>query len=320
MLSKTTTTLFTLIIFCAFSCSSLFDHSRVRYIASKDDVRAFPNQVVWYMGSFDPPARGHLAIVDELLRRSDGDVYLTINHNTAKNFNASIRERVDMLSLAYENEPRVRILREPIEGRRELVVELNRRHERNVLLAVGEDVLEQNYKILGSLDDFSIVSFFRAGQESDFKPSGKAKVFFEKLEGNGSMSSTLVRNRILENKSLSKYLTPEIERYIRERNLYKKSNYNQHALLLTFLNRVSRNFPLIDLSNAQSFTFKETQSRGGQIDAMIRWMLRESNIPDNEHRFYIEVLELAMGERPLPLSFSSKQKPTCKKLIMTMIN
>lgn len=308
-----------LVILLINSCSSFNNVSLAKRLPGNQE-QFFSGDVAWYSGSFDPPTRNHLAIVNEILRRTDGPIYLTVNHNTAKNFNASIRERVDMLTLAYADEPRIHILREPVEGRRFLVPELYRRHNKKVILVVGEDVLEQNYEALGDLNNLSFISFFRAGQESDYRPNGTSKVYFEELEGNGKMSSTLVRERIKNSESLSSFLIPEIEKYIKYRNLYKLPDYNQNQLFTDFLKKVRLHYPEVDLSNAKEFAFKETQSKGGQIDAMIRWILREGHIPKFHHKSYIESLESMMKLDPLPLSFSSSQKLTCKRLLMTIIN
>ncbi|MDC1174293.1 hypothetical protein OAT67_02785, partial [Bacteriovoracaceae bacterium] len=281
-------------------------HDNFREISSSKNL--FSDDVVWYSGSFDPPTIGHIKIAEEVASRTTGPVYISINHNTGKNFNASIRERIEMLSTAFKDNPRVHIIREPSEGRRAFVEEVSRRHNRKVVLAVGEDVLKKNYEMLGDMKDLDFLSFERPGQESDYIPSNVSRVFSDQLDGIEGISSTVVRNAIRDDLPLDGLLTDEVKGYIRSNNLYRNNSYNQSSLLETFETIVRNHLPHLNIETVVNFEFKDIQSKGGQIDAMIRWIIENTEVPDKYKGFYTVFLESLMGERLLPLSVASGLK------------
>ena len=104
------------------------------------------HRIGYYIGSFDPPTLAHRAAVLEAMRHFGlTKVYITVNHNTAKDFNASIAERIHMLQLLFADQgDRVIILREPLEGRREFARYILERHPEAHLLGIfGEDTFEK---------------------------------------------------------------------------------------------------------------------------------------------------------------------------------
>jgi nicotinic acid mononucleotide adenylyltransferase len=270
--------------------------------------KQFGTNVAWYIGSFDPPTIGHITIAKDIASRTDGPLYITVNHNTGKNYNASIRERIEMLQLAFRDSPNVHIIREPIEGREKFVKEITQRHRTNLVIAVGEDVLEKNYELLGDLSEVSFLSYQRTSLASSYTPNGTSKVFYDKIDGIENISSSEVRKKISQDESLAKVLIPEIESYIIDNDLYKWQEFNKQEYFNDFKNFIKVKFPEIDLSSVANLDFKDTHSKGGQLDAMIRWLLLNGKIPRNRHGFYITQIEMLFNQSPLPLKIRKNKR------------
>ncbi len=284
---------FNLLIFC------------ILFVSAQGSIT--DSDVMWYSGSFDPPTLGHVEIIRDIAKKSNGPIYLTVNHNTGKNFNASVRERIKMLKEVFKDHENIHILREPIEGRRAFVNKLSQLHDAKVVMAVGEDVIEKNYKLLGDLENLSFLLYDRPGQETTFVPNGVSPIINEKQPVVG-LSSTAVRDLIIKGESPSHLLTPEVDSYIKQHKLYQSLELDKERMLQAFKILIQNNFPSIDQNTFERFDFKGTQSLGGQKDALIRWFLKNANIPDDKKGKYISFLESKLGEKFEPISFVSKEK------------
>ena len=61
-----------------------------------------------FPGSFDPVTRGHVDIVDRGLALFD-EVIVALGENSQKKYMFSIEERLEMLRLAFQDKPRVKV-------------------------------------------------------------------------------------------------------------------------------------------------------------------------------------------------------------------
>ncbi len=194
-------------------------------------------KIVIYGGAFNPPHLGHAAVLDLLLQNFPCDeVWIMPSASRRdKQIAVSGQDRKNMIEALLRSgfsgvkTPIVlsdfEISRDKPTVTYETKAELERLHpEYEFHFLVGSDsVAEIEEKWVRGRDLFSEAKFVIVGRPK-FKISEKLpnhSSVIGSLPESLDMSSTLVRDRICRGESVSRYLHPAIEQYIKDRNLYK---------------------------------------------------------------------------------------------------
>ncbi len=252
---------------------------------------AFAEETVgYYIGSFDMVTMGHKAVVASTLNDPNlkiKKIYITVNWNTDKDFNASMEERVEMMRRTYaEFGDRVEILREPLEGRPEYARYLIGKHQGKVLGIFGDDTFDKNFKIFTkdtNVHDFDYVKVARpepavSAIESVYVPI----VHDHEIEADGT-SSSAARKAIAEGKDPSALglISKEAYEYIKERGLYQTPTEAEIPALKAdfekryreFVQKMELEWPGHGLSKLPMPEYKSTQSLEAQSDKFVRHLI-----------------------------------------------
>lgn len=179
-------------------------------------------------GRFDPPHIWHFWASQQILENVKGidQVWLMPDYTNAfKPIIASPVERIEMLHHLETGRIKLSTIaaaKEETTYTVSVVNELIKDTHNRYSWVVGSDVTSEfgrwrDYQKLSRLIEFLV--FPRKDYPIKSLPSG-----FRKVEGNlllSNISSSLIRNRVKENLPIAGLVFPEVENFIRQRNLYK---------------------------------------------------------------------------------------------------
>lgn len=185
-----------------------------------------------FFGSFNPIHIGHLIIADYIAQYTDlSEVWLVVSpHNPLKQKNslAKDHDRLHLAQLATENNPRLKVssieftLPKP-SYTIDTLVYLNEKYpDKTFILIMGSDNIQsinkwKNYEKL--IADYDIMVYNRNGFD-DINPEYLTRVTFVDAPLL-NLSSTMIRERIAEGKSIQ-YLVPDVVfHYLDNSSLYK---------------------------------------------------------------------------------------------------
>ncbi|MBY0552579.1 MAG: hypothetical protein K2W95_35180 [Candidatus Obscuribacterales bacterium] len=270
----------------------------------------------YYIGSFDPPTLAHRAAVVEAMRHFNlARVYITVNHRTDKDFNASIAERIGMLRLLFADQgDRVVILREPLEGRREFAHYVLSRYSDTHLLGIfGDDTFEKNFKIFAGEPRFDFVRIARPTTAECADTTYKPTIYDIILQDADGVSSSEARRRIALGLDTSDILSGEVSRFIAECGLYPHvpdealaaAEYDFLARWTTFHASLEGVISEPLRTSLGLPCFKGTQSKQGQHDKFVRHVVEKLDMPLPEQFRLRPVMErlLGIGYASLPLTW-----------------
>lgn len=166
-------------------------------------------------GTFDPPHFGHEVLIDMALMTERVDkvfVFPVVEHPYPKHPHVSFFQRLEMCRMAFGTMPHVEVQNtatyaEKTKYSYDLLKAVQEREQCTPVLIVGDDITKDEirqrwYRGEELVDQFEIYTWHRNG-----------------------LSSTLVRDLILKNdETVSTYLRPSIQSYIRELGLYGDKN------------------------------------------------------------------------------------------------
>ena len=179
-------------------------------------------------GRFDPPHIWHFWTAQQVLENVvgiDQVWYMPDFQNALKPIVASTSDRVEMLRFMETGRIRLSMIalsQTSVTYTVSIVSELIKDLNNKYYWIVGSDILNEfskwrDYQKLTRLINFLVVP------RKDFPiknlPSG-----FTKIDGNlmlSNVSSTIIRERLKRNHTIAGLVFPEVEKYIREKNLYK---------------------------------------------------------------------------------------------------
>lgn len=249
--------------------------------------------VGYFIGSFDPPTLAHKESVLRAMEAHDLEkVYITVNHNTAKDYYTSVDERIDMLRILLKDQAdRVFILREPLEGRFFFAEELLKKYQGQKVIGIfGDDTFEKNFAIFQLLPNFDYIRIARPELResgSHYQPvhssNGEPNIYELEISSNG-ISSTQARELIQEgNKdNLQRFLDLDIIHYIEQRELYLSTRLTEQDTFLarfySFLDTVQEKMPHLNLLEVPEPYYKPTQSYAAQSDKFIRQVVETKNM------------------------------------------
>lgn len=181
-------------------------------------------------GSFDPPHTGHYFVTRQILElRPDIDKILLMPayQHQWKPIQATIKDRLNMLKSLENGKIKisdVEIKRKGISYTIDTVKEIKKTTNAFIYWIVGSDILSEFNRWEKTNELLSLTTFLVFPRDPYHTPKNLPKGF-ELLKYKNlittNISSTQIRKRIEEKKSIS-YLVPrEVERYISRKKLYK---------------------------------------------------------------------------------------------------
>ena len=183
-----------------------------------------------YVGSFNPPHKGHIKIVNHLINNYlDKVIIIPTGNYWDKNNLVSINDRISMLKY-YENENIIIDTKNNnIEYTYQILEKLSKEYKEDKLyLIIGadniisfdkwknyEDILKYNLIILNRAN-IDIIKYL-------YKLNKKDKYLIINDLPNIDISSTMIRNKIKDSdtKDILKLIDKDIYEYIEKNNLYK---------------------------------------------------------------------------------------------------
>ncbi|MFZ1705926.1 MAG: nicotinate (nicotinamide) nucleotide adenylyltransferase [Saprospiraceae bacterium] len=185
-----------------------------------------------FFGSFNPIHVGHLIIADHIAQFTDlSEVWLVVSpHNPLKNKSslAKDHDRLHLVQLAIENNPRLKVssvefnLPKPSYTIDTLTYLQEKHPHKEFCLIMGSDNLQsierwKNYELL--LDYYDKYVYNRAGYDQIPEHLQKRVIFVDAplLQ----ISSTMIRDRIEEGKSVQYLVSDKVFVYLEASNMYK---------------------------------------------------------------------------------------------------
>lgn len=151
-----------------------------------------------FAGTFDPPTLGHKATVDDCLQLFD-EVVVALMVNPSKIPCFTVEERLEMLALMFEKQPRVRVI-----TCMETVAELLKKENTQFYVRGIRNGIDLDY------------------ENADFYASKKlnpdlVEVYLPCRQELLHVSSSIVRNSLKFNTPIDEYVTAEVKEYIEKR-------------------------------------------------------------------------------------------------------
>lgn len=179
-------------------------------------------------GKFDPPHIWHFWTAQQIIENVpsiDQVWFMPDYENAFKKIIAEPSDRVEMLH--YMETERIKlstiaVARETVTYTVEIVRDLLKYANNRYYWIVGSDITNEftrwrDYKKLAKTIEFLVVP--RKDYPIKSLPSG-----FQRVQGNlmlSNVSSTLIRERVKKDQPIAGLVFPEVEEYIKRRNLYK---------------------------------------------------------------------------------------------------
>ncbi|MDP3988492.1 MAG: nicotinate (nicotinamide) nucleotide adenylyltransferase [Candidatus Levybacteria bacterium] len=181
-------------------------------------------------GSFDPPHTGQYFVLQQILElRKDINKILIIPafRHQWKKFEASTKDRLAMTKFLLQNKTEIseiEIKRRGISYAIDTIKEIKKETGAQIFWIVGSDIIPEFHRWEKSEELASFAKFLVFPRDPYHLPT-KLPKGFELITGKNlvttNISSTIIRRRIKEGKSIEYLVPKEVEEYIRENNLYK---------------------------------------------------------------------------------------------------
>ena len=181
-----------------------------------------------YVGSFNPPHKGHIKIVNHLINNYlDKVIVIPTGNYWDKKDLVSVQDRINMLKIYETENIIIDNKNNDIEYTYQILDKLSNEYDKeNLYLIIGadniinfdiwknyEEILKYNLIILNR-NDINITQYLE-------KLNKKDKYIIVNDLPNIDISSTMIRNKIKDNENdLNEYLDKEVYEYIKEKKLY----------------------------------------------------------------------------------------------------
>jgi len=183
-----------------------------------------------YVGSFNPPHKGHIKIVNHLINNYlDKVIVIPTGNYWDKKDLVNINDRINMLKLYETENILIDDKNNNIEYTYQILDKLSNEYKKdNLYLIIGadnivnfdkwknyEEILKYNLIILNR-DNINITEYLERLNKKD-------KYVIVNDLPNIDISSTMIRNKIKNNDNdLNEYLDKEVCEYIKEKKLYER--------------------------------------------------------------------------------------------------
>jgi phosphopantetheine adenylyltransferase len=239
------------------------------------------SDVGYYIGSFDPPTLAHKeSIVKAMEEHHLEKVYVTVNHNTIKDYLTSVDERQDMLHILLKDyQDRVIVLREPLEGRVAFAEALFQKYPNQKILGIfGDDTFDKNFELFKGLENFDFIRIARPEFNQEIN-----KIYNLQISSS-FISSTKARELIAEKntEALVDYLDLDLIYFIFQKQFYEDAQSNdKNGFLMrfeAFVNALDAKFPEFAVKDIPFPEYKIRQSYEAQSDKFIRQIVEFKRI------------------------------------------
>ena len=197
-------------------------------------------KIVVFGGSFNPPLNSHFSLAEQIVNEYEEVekvVFVPVNNLYEKENLLGNEHRYNMLKLVIDKNPNFELSRVELDSKRPLytietlLILKDKYPQYDILFTIGSDNLKQldSWKKVEELvTKFKILVLERDEddidkiiQSNDFLKAHKDSFIKVKNNVRSNLSSTFVRNKIKEGKSI-RYLTPdEVVNYMKENNLFE---------------------------------------------------------------------------------------------------
>ena len=197
-------------------------------------------KIVVFGGSFNPPLNSHFSLAEQIVNEYEEVekvVFVPVNNLYEKENLLGNEHRYNMLKLVIDKNPNFELSRVELDSKRPLytietlLILKDKYLQYDILFTIGSDNLKQldSWKKVEELvTKFKILVLERDEddidkiiQSNDFLKAHKDSFIKVKNNVRSNLSSTFVRNKIKEGKSI-RYLTPdEVVNYMKENNLFE---------------------------------------------------------------------------------------------------
>lgn len=199
-------------------------------------------RIIVFYGNFNPITTAHKEMILESLKYSEPERLLIVPSSDLKSYNKDLNSyhRVNMVNAVFRNYKRVRIDFTDLNASRkislsEVLLEIEKNYadkEMHYLLGT-DDLLEfsKEEKLEEVLDTYELIVTQREGfdleeiiSKSEILTKFKDKIIEVPIIKYNGISSSKVREMVLDGKfeELEGSLEPEVIKYIKEKNLYKR--------------------------------------------------------------------------------------------------
>lgn len=233
-------------------------------------------------GSFDPTTVAHRDLIIESIKRLNLDKFVVaVNVMTAKDFNLSVEERIEMTQRAFgEYRDKVIVVPRPFDDLNKLAEAVRESFSGKLHVVLGEDVFDKNYKLLQHIPGTEFDMIPRADgldERINLDQYPRSQVLDISFPG---ISSSASRDLISKGGDATAILPQEVIQFLKERELLRvysedmtairKQIFRRKVRLLGFLIQQKFNYQLPAMS---AMHFKDLQSPEGQIEKVIRQVI-----------------------------------------------
>ena len=186
-------------------------------------------KIGFFGGCFNPPTNVHINLANSLIkdRILDKVFFVPVGDYYEKQDLASARDRYNMLKLACKDYENIEVEDIAITHQDKLyaVDTFKLIYEKyneiaDIYLIMGSDNFEKmpNWKDYEELmQNYKFIVLERLNHK---KVTKLENVLFYETTPTEDISSTCIRNKIMNNEDISKYISPQVMQYIKEKNIY----------------------------------------------------------------------------------------------------
>ena len=185
-------------------------------------------KIGFFGGSFNPPTLAHLNLAKQAVEQYNLDLFyfVPVNNYYPKDGLIDIDKRCEMLDLMLKNEKKIKTSKIEKEKNSKysafeifnLIADENKNNQ--IFFIMGED----NYNKMPSWEHYEDLRkysyiIFQRGDANKFNQNAN-NVFYMENDKHLKISSSLIRSNQKENKPIDKYVTKEINDFIKRNKLY----------------------------------------------------------------------------------------------------
>lgn len=172
------------------------------------------NKLGFFGGCFNPLTNAHLNLIKDIINseKLDKVYFVPMGDMYIKKDLISIEHRLNMLNLVFQNEEKMEILNISNNKKKTNAID--------TFKIIDEKFYDcERYFIMGS-DNYKNIDKW---EKSEDLLKNYNYIILDRERGNTKdISSSIVRNKIKLGENIKEYVPAEVEKYIKENNLYKK--------------------------------------------------------------------------------------------------
>ena len=229
-------------------------------------------------GSFDPTTIAHRDLIIESINRLQIDKFVVaVNVMTAKDFNLSVAERIEMTKRSFgAYSDKVIVTERPFDDLNKLAEAVRKAFNGKFYVVLGEDVFEKNYKLLQHIQGSEFAMIPRSddlAERVDLKLYPRSKSLEISFPG---ISSSASRDLILKGADPSNILPTEAVKFLQDNQLLHLYPEELNNLRKTIFEHKIANLNLVIKntfnysSSEMPLAFKPLQSADAQVEKVVR--------------------------------------------------